>query len=238
CCSGEVLRYDTWGDFWDTAAWDAFDPGANGVGTDPDGYIGAVFDGRYVYFVPFTNGYASHHGEVLRYDTWGDFYDASSWQTFDPGTARFDALDYDPDGYVEAVFDGWRYIYFVPNRNQAVANAFFGEVLRLDTWADFSDPASWDLYDPGDDGGVGTDPDGYAGAVFDGRYVYFVPYHNGSDYHGEVLRHDTWGDFYDRSSWTTFDPGEHAVGTDPDGYWGAVIVNGYIYFSPYYNGSG
>ena len=41
------------------------------VGTecsDPDGYRGAVFDGRYVYFVPDNNG-GSDHGEVLRYDT-------------------------------------------------------------------------------------------------------------------------------------------------------------------------
>ena len=47
--------------------WAAYDAGANGVGTDPDGFIGGVFDGRYIYFVPFHNGTA-HHGEVLRYD--------------------------------------------------------------------------------------------------------------------------------------------------------------------------
>ena len=72
---------------------------------------------------------------------------------------------------------------------------------------------------------------------FDGRHVYFVPFHNGSDYHGEVLRYDTQGSFEDASSWTTFDPGENSVGIDPDGYYGAVVVDGCIYFSPYHNGT-
>ena len=29
----------------------------------------------------------------------------------------------------------------------------------------------------------------------DGRYVYFVPFHDGTDFHGRVLRYDTQGDF-------------------------------------------
>ncbi len=34
-------------------------------------------------------------------------------------------------------------------------------------------------------------PDAYVGAVFDGRFVYFVPNHNGTAQHDEVLRYDT-----------------------------------------------
>ena len=35
------------------------------------------------------------------------------------------------------------------------------------------------------------DPDGFAGAVYDGEFIYFVPHHNGMWYHGEVLRYNT-----------------------------------------------
>ena len=34
----------------------------------------------------------------------------------------------------------------------------------------------------------------YTGGVFDGRYVYFSPYYNGTQAYGEVLRYDTIGD--------------------------------------------
>ena len=43
--------------FTDLASWSAYDPGAHGVGKDPEGYAGGAFDGRYVYFAPYFNGY-------------------------------------------------------------------------------------------------------------------------------------------------------------------------------------
>jgi len=58
-------------------------------------------------------------------------------------------------------------------------------------------------------------------AVFDGRYVYFVPYDNGQysrTFDGEVLRYDTTAAFDQPSSWATFDAGANGVGDDPDGY--------------------
>lgn len=60
-----IFAYDG---FTNPVFWSTFDAGDNGVGTDPDGYAGAVFDGRYIYFGPQFNGTA-HYGEVLRYDT-------------------------------------------------------------------------------------------------------------------------------------------------------------------------
>ncbi|MBU0640429.1 MAG: hypothetical protein KKB50_16315 [Planctomycetes bacterium] len=226
---GEVLRFDTAGDFADVAAWTSYDAGVHGVGTNPDGYAGAVFDGRYVYFVPYrrANGY---HGEVLRYDTTGGFDDVTSWAAFDAGAHGVGTR---PDGYRGAVFDG-RFVYFVPCYT---GFAFHGEVLRLDTSGDFMDVSAWSTYDPGRHG-VGTDPDGYSYGVFDGRYVYFSPYHNGSSYHGEVLRYDTTGPFDEAASWITFDAGANGVGDDPDGYPGAVFDGRYVYFVPLDNGSG
>ena len=214
--------------FTSAASWSAYDPGANGVGTDPDGFYGAVFDGRYIYFVPHNNGTA-YNGEVLRYDTTATFNTTGAWATYDAGN---NGVGTDPDGFAGAVFDG-RYIYFVPHNNGTAAN---GEVLRYDTTANFTTAASWTTYDAGNNG-VGTDPDGYAGAVFDGRYVYFVPYDNGTSKHGEVLRYDTTGSFTTAGSWATYDAGANGVGTDPDGYNNAVFDGRYIYFVPYDNGT-
>jgi len=226
---GEALRYDTQGTFTDPSSWLAYDPGAHGVGDDPDGYTGAAFDGRYIYFAPIHNG-TDFHGEVLRYDTTGDFSSPDSWAAFDPDDHH---VGNDPDGYIGAVFDG-RFVYFVPNYN---GTTHHGEVLRYDTMGDFLSASSWATFDPGLHG-VGQDPDGYHDGAFDGRYVYFAPYHNGSTYHGEVLRYDTTADFFQPGSWETFDPGNHGVGDVPDGYHGAVFDGRFIYFVPNYNNTG
>jgi len=227
---GEVLRYDTTLAFTSPAAWSAYDAGANGVGTDPDGFTGSVFDGRYVYFAPNHNG-TERHGEVLRYDTNGDFENVSSWDAYDPGE---NGVGTDPDGYAGGVvYDDNRYVYFVPNHN---GTELHGEVLRYDTTLAFTSPTAWSAYDAGANG-IGADPNGFYGGVFDGRYVYFVPEYNGTDFHGEVLRYDTTQDFTVSASWSTYDPGSNGVGIDPDGYRGAAFDGRYIYLAPDYNGT-
>ena len=224
---GEVLRLDTTGAFTDARSWSTYDAGENGIGSDPDGYYGATFDGRYVYFSPYNNG-GGQHGEVLRYDTDSPFDATVSWTTFDPGAG---GVGIDPDGYVGGAFDG-RYVYFAPLFN---GSGNHGEVLRLDTQGNFLDSSGWAVFDPGDNG-VGTDPDGYFGAAFDGRHVYFAPNYNGTERHGEVLRFDTSGGFADPQSWSTFDPGAAGIGNDPDGYYGLLFDGRYVYFTPYENG--
>ncbi|MHC4600650.1 MAG: Kelch repeat-containing protein, partial [Planctomycetota bacterium] len=107
-----------------------------------------------------------------------------------------------PTGFQGGIFDG-RYVYFVPSATSAGPH---GEVLQYDTASSFHTVSSWKSYDPGWDG-VGNDPEGYAGGVFDGRYVYFVPNFNGTSNHGEVLRYDTTGTFTDQNSWMAYDPG-------------------------------
>jgi len=224
---GEVLRHDTLAGFTNPAAWEAFDPGDHGIGTDPDGYWNGTADGRYVYFAPYDNG-TEKHGEVLRYDQTEAFTSPASWSTCDPGLL---GIGIDPDGYSDAVFDG-RYVYFAPFDN---GGARHGEVLRYDTTGDFAAAGSWATFDAGDHG-VGSDPDGYIGAVFDGRYVLFVPHSNGTENHGEVLRYDTTAAFDQATSWAAFDAGANGIGTDPDGYNGAAFDGHYVYFSPNDNG--
>jgi hypothetical protein len=61
--SGEVYRYDSTGNFFDTTAWSTFEtqPLDNAMG-----FMGAVFDGQYMYFVPSTS--AAIGGIVPRFD--------------------------------------------------------------------------------------------------------------------------------------------------------------------------
>ena len=219
---GEVMRYDTTAAFDVAASWITFDAGAHGVG-DEFGYTGAVFDGRYVYFVANCSGNMSPHGEFRRYDTTGDFTDVSSWSAYDPGEH---GVGDSPDGFVDGVFDG-RYIYFAPGWDLP---SYHGQTLRFDTFADFFTPSSWTAYDPGE-AGLGEDPDGYYGAVYDGRYVYYVPCHNGSMCHSEVLRCDTNGNYTDIASWAVFNARAQGL-TNIGGYSRGVFDGRYVYFCP------
>jgi hypothetical protein len=45
------------------------------------GLFGAVFDGRYVYFVPQHDG--NRDGTVLRFDTHRQFRNPASWSAYD-----------------------------------------------------------------------------------------------------------------------------------------------------------
>ena len=225
---GEVLRFDTTAPFAAAASWATFDPNAHGVGTQPNGFYGASFDGRYVYFTPYQND-SGKHGEILRYDSQRPFATAGSWTSFDPGAQ---GIGSDPDGYTGQIIAAG-YLYLIPSHN---GTAFHGEFLRYDLQGEFADPTAWTSFDPGTHG-VGSDPDGYYGAAFDGRFIYFTPFYNGNSYHGEFLRLDTQADFAGTAAWSTFYPGHNGVGTDPDGYLGAVLAGEAIYFTPFYDGA-
>ena len=66
----------------------------------------------------------------------------------------------------------------------------------------FDEPGAWRAYDAAATGGLTTK--GYYGAVFDGRFVYYVPRFDGDTLHSRVLRLDTTGDFTDGTSWSAF----------------------------------
>src|SRR5262249_46503913 len=143
------------------------------------GYTGGVFDGRYIYFVPYYNGTA-FSAAVLRYDTQSVFSNSDSRQAFDASTTR----GLTTVGKNDAGFEG-DYVYFVPNYSGV---SFHGRVLRYDTQSAFSNSTSWQAFDAGNTSGLTTT--GYTGGVFDGRYIYFVPNNNGTA-NGAVLRYDT-----------------------------------------------
>lgn len=199
---GVVVRYDTQASYTASASWEAFD--ANSLGVGARGFIGATFDGRYVYFVPHW------HGTVARYDTQAAFGVASSWSSFDATTLNAAAR-----GFAGGVFDG-RYVYLVPNVDgSALPN---GLVVRYDTQVAFASASSWATYDV-------ASAKGFFGAGFDGRNLYLAPSPNST-----VARYDTQSVFGAPGSWSTLDT--TTIGAGAKSYGGCAFDGRFVYFVP------
>jgi hypothetical protein len=216
--SGRFLRYDTHGDFDDPTSYVCYDA-SHTSGLVTKCYDGAIFDGRYVYFVPLES-----MNVVLRYDTQADYCHPDSWVAFDAAAA----LGLHRGWAVGAIFDG-RYVYIVPYSD--------GVVVRYDTRGNFLDAGSWQTYDAGATGGL--DSKGYDGAVFDGKYVYFIPFYRGrdlkTDFHACVLRYDTACDFHDPLAWAAHDA-EGVDGVRAVGFNGGTFDGRFMYCSPWRDG--
>jgi hypothetical protein len=173
-----------------------------------------VFDGRYVYFVPF--GATGNSAHVVQYDTQGTFTTAGSWATFDITTVSANAT-----GFTGGIFDG-RYIYFVPHG----PNGNIGLVARYDTQAAFTSAVSWSVFDATT---VSAQATGFASGGFDGRFLYLVPFGKQGE-SGVILRYDTLAVFSDANSWGSFDitslnPSAHGFST-------CGFDGRYLYFAP------
>lgn len=204
----------------DTTKWSTFDLSMV-AGAPAGGFAGSAFDGRYVYFVPSTSG------AVTRYDTQATFTVASSWSTFDTTTLNVNALD-----YVGAAFDG-QYVYFVP----AGPTNSSGLVVRYNTKLDFGNDAgtSWTTADTTQTVGGGFN--GFASAVFDGTYVYLVPFANGGTYDGAIARYNTKAAFDAGASWQGSNPPSFGF-FGARGFQGGVFDGRYVYFVPNINSGG
>jgi hypothetical protein len=195
---------------WDASATD---------GLNCMGYSGIGSDGEYLYYSPLYNG-SAYHGVILRQKIYAVFKDENTWEAYDAGSV--DGLT--TKGFFgNPIFDG-QFMYFVPNNNGSVS----GIVLRYDTTKPFKSATSWQAYDAGSVDSLTTK--GFRGAVFDGHFIYFVPFNNGA-YNGIVLRYDTKQPFKSSDSWAAYDLGAMADGA-AKGYWGAVLQDNFIYFSP------
>ena len=147
-----ILRFDRRGEFRDPGSWEAYDVGRTMACQS------AAYDGRYIYFSPGYEGrFRCETGKALRYDTRGGFKDPDSYVIFDAGNT--DGLD--SKNYDGATFDGRFCLLLALNER--------GIVLRHDTRAGFDDPVAWQALDASVHG-MGK----CVGAVFDGRYVYYV----------------------------------------------------------------
>jgi hypothetical protein len=223
-----------------TSNWSFFDVQAlPGFGTA--GFAGGTFDGRYLYF-------AGNAGKVARYDTTQPFDAPSAWASYAPTGAS--------GGLGGAVFDG-RYVYFVPYLHGVVESI----ASRFDTLGLFDAPDSWTTFDLATlsaDGGAVTS--GFFGAVFDGRYVFFIPRNDGAP-DGRVLRYDSQvsadaaapapdagpaaadggddgsapapGSFGDPSLWQSFDV--TSINPEARGFAGGVAGAASLFLVPYVN---
>ena len=208
-------------------AFSAYDAGhTDGLVTQ--GYFGAVFDGRYVYFCPIRdqNERTSVHGRVLRLDTQADFKDPRAWTAHD--ASYTDGLH--TSGFYGGAFDG-RYVYFNPRDDGTVHHS---RLLRLDTQADFKDPDAWEAHDA-------QLPHSGQGLAFDGQYLYFCPGYTRSstgglddENSGHILRYDTRAPLKDSASYAVF----NAQQLHPEAacFDGAAFDGRHIYFAPLTSG--
>jgi hypothetical protein len=207
----------TYNDFTNPDYWQWFDLAQVEGGLPPSsiyGWSGGVFDGRYVYMAPNADS-SGKSQPAARYDTQaGNFKDPKAW-------AIFDVAPVAQQGYQGATFDG-RYVYFVPWLTRGVIS---GIAVRYDTRARFDDRSSWSTFDLAPAGD-------YAGATFDGRFVYFAPNSRNTPLGSTVARYDTNAPFDASTSWELFDT--QAVGplARASGYFGTIAIGDFVYFAP------
>ena len=223
-------------------------------------FCGSVFDGRYVYFIPsefFSYGVNTYkdNNKLIRYDTFVDFSNITSWQVIDlSNDISYNGTSLDLSGsYHGALFDGSA-IYFSPftntNTNTAKINIANKQLLRYDPYYNFRSFGSAESYTSFDSGTVNVDGDnvtdtsgGYNGNVYDGRYIYYVPGSatngsesvtgNGLDTHSTVLRYDTKSSFANNGSYNVCDLNNLFFGDADKGYMGGCFDGQYVYFAPY-----
>jgi hypothetical protein len=171
-----ALRYDTQGAFSSAASWETFD--TESVDINAYGFVGAVFDGRYVDYVPWYSS-GSPSATFLRFDTKASFGTKASWSIVAPPVG----------GFQGGTFDG-RYVYVAQRTGTA------GNLERLDTTVDGGAWSGFDLYP------TSTKLDWLFGGLFDGRYVYVQ-----STATSTVARYDTKGPFDAGASFESFGVG-------------------------------
>ncbi|MBF8263360.1 MAG: hypothetical protein HW387_1025 [Parachlamydiales bacterium] len=215
--SGTVMRYDTTLSINATGSYTSFNTLT--VNANSMGFAGGVFDGRYVYLIPYSN--VARFGQITRYDTTLPFLNANSYTCFNTT-----AVNANSKGFQGGVFDG-RYVYLVPNNNGAA----FGQITRYDTTLSFLNANSYAFFNTTT---VSSSSKGFRGGVFDGRYVYLVPNNNGALF-GTITRYDTALPFTTATSYTCFDT--TSVNSASKGFWGGVFDGRYVYLVPNNNGA-
>jgi hypothetical protein len=153
---GFVARYDPTLPISSSGAWVFFQ--TTQIAPSLYGFLGVVFTGRYIVFLPWYNPSVGYSGTTLAYDTQGKFGELMSWTPFnltqtDAGAGTV--------GYPGGQFDG-RYVYFAPHQT--------GVIVRWDTTLPFNAASSWETFDLTM---LNAGAKGFFGTAFDGQYVYF-----------------------------------------------------------------
>jgi hypothetical protein len=205
-----ATRYDTTASFASANSWSQEVVQASNF---TKGGIGAVFDGTYVYYGAGGDAF------FWRYDTTQSFTNTgTAWTTYAPnglGNTR----------YGGGCFDG-RYVYWAP----ADPLSQFLPAVRFDTTKNFGDAASWSSYPlyPSSSGNYT-----WSGAIFDGRYVFFIPF--GSPNTGPVIeRFDTKSPAFDDAGLPGFDSEALVLvgGKYSSTFFGGAYDGQYVYLVP------
>ena len=218
--SGQITQYDTTLSFVNTSSYNTYN--TTSVDINSKGFSGGIYDGRYLYLIPYYNG--SYFGQITRYDTSLSFTDIASYSVFDTTTVNTNSR-----GFYGGLFDG-RYIYLIPRFISSGIGS--GQITRYDTTMSFLSVTSYSIYDTTN---VNANSKGFRNGIFDGRYIYLIPFHNGTSYFGQVTRYDTTLSFTSISSYTVFDTS--TVNANSKGFSGGVFDGKFIYLIPNNYGS-
>jgi len=210
--SATFIRFDTQGTFTTAGDWTQVSMStAQGAAALQLAYIGATFDGRYVYYAPYNSD------TFVRFDTQGVFTTASDWSQMSMSTAQ-GAAELEA-AYRGTTFDG-RYVYYAPCNSDTF--------VRFDTQGTFTTAGDWTQMSMSTAQGAAALDSAYAGATFDGRYVYFAPHSSDT-----FVRFDTQGTFTTAGDWTqmSMSTAQGAAALDT-AYIGATFDGRYVYFVP------
>lgn len=155
-----VVRYDTRKAFKDGTGWECFSLAQ--ISPDVTGMQGTTSDGKYIYVTELGKGLGDANDlprRIGRHDT-SSSLDAG-WE-FRLTTKTNPLLT----KYYGGTFDG-RFMYFAPSSDNGVT--FY---LRYDTLLPFDDDAAWTAVPSSK---VLLLDASHAGALFDGKYVYYPP---------------------------------------------------------------
>lgn len=196
-----------------------FDAGFSLVGSGTAGFVGAVTDGKSVYFVPHWNpATMMYAGKAMRWQLEAGAPDASPFATYDFQVA----ISPSAIGYYGGVYDG-RYVYYAPYASSIA--------IRHDTTLAFTDNMAWKTFDTKT---IRADAINYTTAAFDGKFVYLVPRGGGNGPHGIVVRVDTTLPFDKATSWSSFDTTQ--INPIAKGFGGSAFDGRFLYFTPTQNG--
>ena len=176
--------------------------------TSLKGYVGGVFTGTHLYLSPYFNG--AYHGNVAIINTSTNAVSLIDLSSFDSNLV----------GFHGAVYTG-KYIYFIPYRS---SSGIHGNIAKYDIESNTATLLSIPTI-TGNSNCIG-----YSGGVFTGRYIYLCPSHNGTDFHGNVVKIDTTNDNMTVIDLTT-------TNTNLKGYNSGVFTGSHIYMAPYNNGT-
>jgi hypothetical protein len=179
-----------------------------GCGFGGNSFKAATFDGRFVYYIPFSAD------TFVRYDITQLFSATASWEKMSLSTAQNAAMI--DQAFIDACFDG-RYVY----SNPYASNTF----VRFDTRKSFTDSNSWERLNRSTF--LGSDYAYLLGVCFDGRYVYYSPGHSDT-----FIRFDTTLSFTTSTSWEKMSLSTAIKAAPVDGsHIGSCFDGRYVYFT-------